>query len=1310
MKTPHKNSVMKNIIWSRSIIALAVMVFIMIWLYPTAHAAETIITITNCTDAGLRAEIDGAASNKIIKFNCGSQTITLTGGEININRNTTIDGGGKITLNGNGGSRLFNVNNGRLLTIQNITLTNGQAPNGAGILNNGTVQIINSTLSNHTCTGVDGDGACGVFNANGSSLVVVGSTFTNNSTSNGWGGAIGNNAGTVEIYQTTFTSNSAERGGAISHKGGGSLTVTNSNFEQNKATGGMAPNYRGGAIFISAVSATILNSTFNGNEAARGGAIYFADPSIPKNETLTIKGSTFVSNIGQGTAQVSPNFGPGALDMNEGVLSLSNSTFAFNKGLNTGGIFISQNEVQATIINTTIFGNEVTASDGNIRGGGIQMQSGSSTLTMRNTIFANNNRATCSGEFAINVGSGNVENLGINCLKGTGVSGNPSLGGLNDNGGPTETVGLNSNSVAIDKATSNCPDTDQRGYKRPSGTCDSGAFERNGTPLPVSTVTSVTTNTTSAGEPVYQITVDGANFTTESTVQFNGAAISTKFVNNGQLVAYVPIDVYEASGVAQIGVETDGKTSGTVTVVLNSNSIPPLSVSISGPQTVTLNDSQTYTATIGSITTTLGVDYKWEATDLGFIPPRTNQQSLQNTIPLKWAQSGLKTITVTASNKFGSMSDSYTVTVGSEPTGVSFNGNPDNGEVNVPYDFVVSLGGNSSTPVTYTWDATDQSPVVIANSNRLTSTVPYSWTTSGVKVITLTIQNSFNTVTERFTITINSKIFTVTVSGPTAGTVGIDYDYIATVTPMTTTTPLSFSWQVTDQSQRIVQSNGLTNSQSFNWNRDGVKLIKVTATNAEGAGVGSASITLTVAPARVVISGPLKLAINQAYTFTALTNEGATTPLDYTWTATGVETPMTHRSGLSDSVPFKWDAAGVQTVTVVAANAAGSVSDTHAVMIGYPPTNLAVDGPHRGTIDRGYRFTATVSGQSAVPISYSWTTHEQASINQTSSLTDSVTLTWATTGTKLMTVTADNGFGLATTLHTITLDVGPTAVVITGPTAGDADVSYMFTATLRPMTVKQPVTYSWQATDHSPTTQVSTNSLTTLAAFTWQTEGTKLITVTADNGFSTATDLHLITIGRGEPPVALMITGSTTAILGQDYEYTATVSPTTATRPITYSWQADDKGQIIQIDGGGTRQLGSNSTVNYRWQMPGSKRITVTARNRLDTVTGTYTVMAVQPPESVTINGPTEGQIGATYALTAAINPISTTLPISYVWSPSPALGQGSSVVSYSWSMTGTQMITVVATNLGGTVTDSHAITLTVADNQPHIYLPLVVK
>jgi hypothetical protein len=110
---------------------------------------------------------------------------------------------------------------------------------------------------------------------------------------------------------------------------------------------------------------------------------------------------------------------------------------------------------------------------------------------LQNTILANNVEVTGGHTTSTNCAPGSgIDSLGDNIDSGSdcgftsagGLSDtDPRLGPLQDNGGPTQTLGLEAGSPALDKVPATdaaCPATDQRGVPRPQGpACDIGAFE-----------------------------------------------------------------------------------------------------------------------------------------------------------------------------------------------------------------------------------------------------------------------------------------------------------------------------------------------------------------------------------------------------------------------------------------------------------------------------------------------------------------------------------------------------------------------------------------------------------------------------------------------------------------------------------------------------------------------------------------------------------------------------------------------------------------------------------------------------------------
>jgi hypothetical protein len=75
------------------------------------------------------------------------------------------------------------------------------------------------------------------------------------------------------------------------------------------------------------------------------------------------------------------------------------------------------------------------------------------------------------------------------------------------------------------------------------------------------------------------------------------------------------------------------------------------------------------------------------------------------------------------------------------------------------------------------------------------------------------------------------------------------------------------------------------------------------------------------------------------------------------------------------------------------------------------------------------------------------------------------------------------------------------------------DTSYPFKATLA-LTTTQPITYTWQATQHG-SQPPHTSGLTDTFEYSWQEAGQKAVTVTASSLASTYTDVHTITFRLG---------------------------------------------------------------------------------------------------------------------------------------------------------------------------------------------------
>ncbi len=161
------------------------------------------------------------------------QTIPLSATLPAITSTMTINGGNhKIVISGSAQTRIFDVNAGGGLTIQNLTLANARSStSGGAIFNNGTLTVISSTLTNDSV--VAGANGGGIFNAG--TATIVNSTISGNSAIASGAGIF--NIGTLSLTSCTVANNvtAAAAGGIFNSAGAVSAknTIIAGNFDSN---------------------------------------------------------------------------------------------------------------------------------------------------------------------------------------------------------------------------------------------------------------------------------------------------------------------------------------------------------------------------------------------------------------------------------------------------------------------------------------------------------------------------------------------------------------------------------------------------------------------------------------------------------------------------------------------------------------------------------------------------------------------------------------------------------------------------------------------------------------------------------------------------------------------------------------------------------------------------------------------------------------------------------------------------------------------------------------------------------------------
>jgi hypothetical protein len=238
----------------------------------TLHTVPSTLTVISAADSGpgtLRAEIAAANAGDIINFapSLNGQTITLSSGELLINKSLTIAGpgasqlaiSGGLTWRGFGGpspvetttsSRVFEVTGaGTNVTLSGLTITDGCAFGGI----------------------YSGPGPYGgaIANHDGSTLTVSGCTVSNSYAAEG--GGIYNNTATLKLVNSTLSGNEAvaDNGDGASGEGGGLYSNTGSTVSMtNCILSGNFANGSGGGIWTYSTVMTIIGCTFTGNVVA----------------------------------------------------------------------------------------------------------------------------------------------------------------------------------------------------------------------------------------------------------------------------------------------------------------------------------------------------------------------------------------------------------------------------------------------------------------------------------------------------------------------------------------------------------------------------------------------------------------------------------------------------------------------------------------------------------------------------------------------------------------------------------------------------------------------------------------------------------------------------------------------------------------------------------------------------------------------------------------------------------------------------------------------------------------------------------
>jgi hypothetical protein len=281
-----------------------------------AHAqACRNITVTNSSDSGagtLRQALLDVCAPGTIRFLPSVREITLQS-ELLINTSLTMDGDTGVIVQRDANAaarfRIFRIPFNTIVQMKAMTIRGGSTTSaGGGINNNGTLTLLNSTVSRNR--------------------------------SDIHGGGIANEpSGTLIVRDSAIVDNIARQGAGVAQVTGGSITLSRCLIAGNNSAlegGGVFAESQGSVSNVGIDSCTLTNNS----ASAFGGAIVNRASTATGTALMTLINNTIANNpTGQGVANLKPFGGTVELRMRNNILHNNSPA---NLALQGGATVISQ--------------------------------------------------------------------------------------------------------------------------------------------------------------------------------------------------------------------------------------------------------------------------------------------------------------------------------------------------------------------------------------------------------------------------------------------------------------------------------------------------------------------------------------------------------------------------------------------------------------------------------------------------------------------------------------------------------------------------------------------------------------------------------------------------------------------------------------------------------------------------------------------------------------------------------------------------------------------------------------------------------
>ncbi len=657
--------------------------------------------------------------------------------------------------------------------------------------------------------------------------------------------------------------------------------------------------------------------------------------------------------------------------------------------------------------------------------------------------------------------------------------------------------------------------------------------------------------------PIQTIVATATPPTGSSVVWFDAATLGN-IVASPSLSALGTVNYWAASMFISTGCYSLTRTKVTLNIVLPVGTPTPISVSSGTEPSCQINTNST-TTTYG--TTAIGsTGFNWTTNNpaAGTIGASTGVMAWTNGF------SGTVQIQAIALGCNGPSSMVTRTVIVKPPIGqTSFFVGPVSTRCQGAGTETYSASAANTSNIVYTI-----SPTGLNTINSATGLVTWNAAFSGTAVITATASGCYGPTTATHTVTVTAwtiPTFTAGVSSvcvPSAGNV------YSTQTGMN-----NYSWTVS--AGGTITSGSGSSSITVTWNTAGPQTVTVSYLNTYWCSAPTSGVYTVNAYSHPVstLSGPASMCVGSAGN--VYTTEAGMSA--YSWVVSAGGTITAGGNSSSNTVTVTWTTAGSKTVSVNYSNANGCTTTSTAVV---PVTVNAlpvptITGPNAMCIGTAGNVYTTQSGMS----NYIWTVSPGGTVTAGgNSSSNTVTVTWNTTGAKTVTATYTNlnaCVASSPASYAVTVNALPIPV-ITGPSTMCAGTTGSVYVTQAGMS-----NYSWSISGGGTIVAGGTSASNTVTV-NWVTPGSQSVHVNYTNANACTGAVpagYNVTVNSLPVPT---LSGPAIVCSGAAANVYTTQAGMTA-----YSWIVSPGGTITS---GGTS---ASNSVTVTWSSTGAKTVIV---------------------------------------------------------------------------------------------------------------------